>query len=68
MERVAYDAEGLRAFNDHVRAELGSWWTKKYLAHWLPRIRFGLWLVRNCYVITKCVAQREEQLRAEAHA
>lgn len=62
-ERLPYDAEGCKAFNDHVRAELSRWWTKRYLAHWIPRIRLGLWMFANCHLITKCVAQQEKALR-----
>lgn len=61
--RFEFHATGLEGFNAHVQAELKKWWTKRYLAHWIPRIRFSLWLCSHLWLITKCVA---EQARREA--
>jgi hypothetical protein len=39
MRTVEYSAAGCANFNAHVKAELDRWWTKRYLAHWIPRAR-----------------------------
>jgi hypothetical protein len=62
-DRLPYDVDGCEAFNRHVKAELDRWWTRRYLAHWIPRMRLGLWMVRNSYLVTKCVHEQGKQLR-----
>jgi hypothetical protein len=64
-QRIEYSAAGCRQFNATVKAELDRWWTKRGLAHWLPRIRLGLWMVRNCYVVTNCIRLQGETLAIE---
>lgn len=60
---LPYDADGLAAFNAYVKMELDRWWTKRYLAHWVPRARLGLWMFLNLRIITKCIAEQERRLR-----
>lgn len=63
-----YDAQGCEEFLAIHMAQMNKWWTKKWLAHWIPRIRMGLWMFRNSYLITKCVHMQMIALREKEEA